>query len=163
VGGGEEEDLQQQGASAVTGGGEQQQSNDFDFDDDELIAAPLALFALWAPRLSEAAQIEAARCTLAAVSKGCLSWMGEEEGELVGGEVEEEVGGGERGLTRPRGRWPALAAAAAAKCLAHCRLRSREARAAAGVAARAMHARAARELDAAGLISSRAAVAVLSS
>ena len=126
-------------------------STSFDFDDDELIAAPLALFALWAPRLSEAAQVEAARCTLAAVSKGC-PWMREE----IGGEAEEE-----QEESSFRGRWPAAAASAAARSLAHSRLRGSRARAAAAQAAAALHARAARELDAAGLISARAAVAVL--
>ena len=136
------------------------------FDDDELVAAPLALFALWAPRLSEAAQVEAARCTLSAVSRGC-PWMREEIGGGGGGggagaeeQREEEDAGAGRGS---RGRWPAAAASAAARSLAHSRLRGPRARAAAALAAAALHARAARELDAAGLISARAAVAVLQS
>ena len=73
------------------------------FDDDELVAAPLALFALWAPRLSEAAQVEAARCTLSAVSRGC-PWMREEIGGGGGGggagaeeQREEEEAGAGRG------------------------------------------------------------------
>ena len=126
---------------------------DLAFDDDELISAPLALFALWAPRLSDAAQVEAARCTLAAVSRGCPGMRD----EVVG----EEGGGYGAGSPR-RGRWPPSAASAAARSLAHSRLRGPGAREAAALAAAALHARAARELDAAGLISARAAVAFLS-